>query len=110
MKRILILLWILLSALLPACSATPFKYDDLEAEAKRTGDTTRLERYEARVSEAEQFYEARSACIRHNDYVWTCVDRQRFDAARPPQSADELLRVYRFDRFNCSCQIKRELF
>ena len=105
LKKILLVLWLLLG--LAACGPIQ-TYDEIEAEAKRTGDTTRLERFEKTAHKAEQHFQLRALCMADDELIWYCRDRERFDEDRPPQTVDKTVRVYRYDRFSCACVAKKD--
>ncbi len=100
MKKTLLLLWLLLSLILPACQ--PYMtYEEIEADAKITGDTTRLDKFEDRVVEMEAYYTNKARCFMSRQHLWSC-DNFR-DTRRNPKNLDEQMKLYIREHLHCGC-------
>ena len=102
-KAILVILWLLLSLMLPAC-AGPMTYEQLEAEAEITGDDTKLKKFEADADAAAQWFEFKTECTTAK-MVWFC--KRGASASRRgsrPMSTEQLVRAYRREwAAGCGC-------
>lgn len=47
-------------------------YDELEAEYRVTGDSTKLEKRERQLEKAETFFLIKAACAQSNKHLWFC--------------------------------------
>ena len=105
-KAILVVLWLLLSLILPACGPM-MTYEELSAEAERTGDNTKLERFERQVEKAEAHFKNKALCSKTSGVLWYCsrgasVKPQRRN--QPPKSIEAIVRDYRTEKFaGCGC-------
>lgn len=97
-----LLLYLLLSAVFSGCAG--MSYEELEAEAEITGDTSKLDKRDAQVERATAYYQRRANCKADN-LVWMCGSGKPSDSTPPPgESIDGLLRRYRKDGFaGCGC-------
>ncbi len=109
-KTLLVLLWLLLSLILPAC-APLVTYEELSAEAELTGDKTKLEKFEDRADKAAIHFEHKAICEQNRNTAWHCshgtpVKERRKN--RPPKSIEVTVRDYRKEKFaRCGC-VSRE--
>ncbi len=105
-KAVLVLLWLLLSLVMPAC-APMMTYEELSAEAELTGDNTKLERFERQAEEAELHFKNKAACLASHRAFWYCsqgsgVKKERRN--QPPKSIEQIVRDYRKERdAHCGC-------
>ena len=100
MNRIILVL--LLALALPAC-APSMTYEEIEAEAILTGDTTKLDKYEARVDAAIVHFEHKAAC-QAADMSWFCPHGAGAKERRTQRDIKKLLRDYRTEKFSrCGC-------
>ena len=110
-KTILIVLYLLLSLIMPGCATTG--YDEVEAEAVITGDTTKLDRLDRTAERATEYYRRRTKCIKSGDMTWMCRGSETRLTKRgniEGETIDGLLRRYRHDRFaSCGCVNTRDL-
>lgn len=101
----LLILWLLWTLIAPGC--TPFQtYDELEAEAAETGDTTKLDKRDAYAQRAADFFEYKTECLMTNGLVWMCTRAQTTmnRKPRPDDDIDDLIRQYRLESGSgCTC-------
>lgn len=107
LKKVLFWLWLLLG--LAACGvATTYAElndarDAATTDEERAELDDRIERIERQVVAAEVYFERRASCRTTNN-VWFCYPQtERFNERKPPQTIDEIVRVYRHDKHNCRC-------
>ena len=82
-------------------------YDELNAEAELTKDYTEVEKFEAKVVRAEQYFDAKYACARAKECVWICIYRggatpNRIKVNEYPADIDSLVRQWRREHTSCS--------
>lgn len=107
MTRIILVLLTVFT--LAACAPIP-TYEELEAEAKATGDSTRLDRFEATVKKADAYYENKAACRNDSEFVWVCRNYSKiYRNKREPKNIDEYVRRYRNERASCGCATSQQL-
>lgn len=108
---ILFLLYLLLSLLL---GCAPYQtYDELEAEAKVTGDNSKLEKRDALAEVANEYFANKRRCMQAQGLAWVCTSV--YGAAnpdprreKPVKDIDDLLKRYRRERGNgCGCATNR---
>jgi len=107
-KPILVILWLLLSLILPACG-TNSSYDALEAEAKRTGDTERLDKFERIAEKAILHFEYKNACIASNK-IWFCPHGAQAKTRRHQPTIEEVVKDYQKEKWSwCGCSSQADM-
>lgn len=111
-KPILLILWILMSLIMPACATNPddiSKYDRLEAEVRTTEKAhekakTSLASFERQAEEAGHWFEYKSQC-KSNGGIWYCPSgAAASDKRSDPKTTEQLVRNYNQEKFaSCSC-------
>ena len=87
-------------------------YEELEADATLTGDSTRLDKFEATVKQADAYYENKYLCKRSRDHVWFCsasTMASRRMERNESKNIDEYVRKYRHERQACGCMSREAL-
>ena len=111
-KALLVILWLLLSLILPACQS--MSYEEIEVAATRPDATEkevkRLERYENTIEKANAHFEQKYGCFQQKGVMWFCPNGA---SAKEPrrghiQTTEELVRAYRKEQFShCGCANSR---
>ena len=89
-------------------------YQELSAEAKLSGDTTEVEKFEARVAKAESYYLNKEACAQDTECVWYCYYRGASATTRTnkdayPKDIDSLVRRWRREHRSCGAVSRDDL-
>ena len=110
LKTVLILLTVFV---LQAC-APIMTYEEVEEEAIRTGDHTKLEKYEKRIKKAYAHLHNKTNCKEYG-LIWACSagpgakERNR-RKRNGPITVAEVLTIYREDRFaRCGCVTQEQM-
>ena len=99
-KTILILLYLLLSILLPACGAMPpvsDHYERLHIKAEQTGDWTKVTRYLEDEEKAKVWAQYKADCTRSGRILRCKINGTRIRARDP-------VLIYRKERNMCKCE------
>ncbi len=116
-KPILLILWILMSLILPACATNPdglSKYDRLEAEIQTTEKAferakANLASFERQAEEAGQWFEYKSQC-KSNDGIWFCPNGAAANDRDKATTTEALVRSYSQEKFaGCGCTTTSEM-
>ena len=111
-KSILVVLLMMLWSLLAGCSSYQ-TYDELDIEQRRTGDSTKIDRREAKYEKAVLFRDNKLNCLASQDHVWICTRMFSSGRARKTKSEvsiDSTIREYNRDRADgCGCVNSSEL-
>lgn len=113
------LLTLILAIIMPACSTHGHSsygeaYEAYETattpEAKRAALES-IERFEQLHERAEKYFQIRKACFYSStdNYIWVCKGPERYDPDNPPKGTDEVISVYKRDKYNCGCTDKTAL-
>ena len=105
-KTLLIIFWLLLSLIMPACSLAPrVTYEQLSLEAELTGDTTKLDKFEAKADKAALFFEHKRLCLLEHKSLWFCphgMASKRHGRKEP--TIEQLIRMHRIEKdARCGC-------
>lgn len=112
-KAILFILWLIMSLIMPACATNDglTKYEQLEAEAKITGDNSKLDRFEREAEKAIQFFDYKRECMSSKGTVWYCSNGAASSQSKNKiPTTGRIIKDYRKEKFAaCGCATAREI-
>jgi hypothetical protein len=92
----------MLLATFAAC-ASPTTYQQLNEEAERTGDYSKVEAFEETVDKATMYYAYKDLCLADYNHLWYCtapVSRRRIPKN---ETIDQFVRRYKREHLSCNC-------